>query len=158
MSDCKSGLRDLLCLTVRTINRLDLAGYDSVFMVALALIGVDVVLRCLMIEPKSKEHVKIVPSLDAVTEPLLGPASPAGYQTCGQGQGQCPDEEEGLSSRTVPPSRIPPIVRLAMSGQLLVLLVASIVDGAIWTAFETVCYLLCSSRLLSLPSKKMLIL
>ncbi|KAF5016006.1 hypothetical protein F66182_12453, partial [Fusarium sp. NRRL 66182] len=110
---------------------LDRAGYDSVFMVALALIGVDVVLRLLMIEPTTKPHGK---SVEGETEPLLRNESPTDYQTRGLDQSQ-PDIEGSLHPNT--PSRIPPIVRLAMSGQLLVLLIASIVDAAIWTTFET---------------------
>ncbi|KUL83038.1 hypothetical protein ZTR_09909 [Talaromyces verruculosus] len=110
---------------------LDRAGYDSVFMVALALIGVDVVLRLLMIEPTTKPHVK---SLEDETEPLLRDGPSIDYQS--RSLNQRPDlDVEGPRSNT--PSRIPPIVRLAISGQLLVLLIASIVDAAIWTTFET---------------------
>lgn len=101
-------------------------------MVALALIGVDVVLRLLMIEPTTKPHGK---SVESETEPLLRNESPIDYQTRSLDQSH-PDIEGSLHPNT--PSRIPPIVRLAMSGQLLVLLIASIVDAAIWTTFETV--------------------
>jgi len=103
-------------------------------MVALALIGVDVVLRLLMIEPTTKPHVN---RLEGETEPLLRNAPSTGYR------GRSPDQQPGIdvegSQRSNAPSRIPPIVRLAISGQLSVLLIASIVDAAIWTTFETVC-------------------
>ncbi|KAE8555721.1 hypothetical protein EYB25_000419 [Talaromyces marneffei] len=111
---------------------LDRAGYDSVFMVALALIGVDVVLRLLMIEPQTKPHVKF---LEDETEPLLRDAPSRDYQTRSLDQQSQPDVEGSPRSGTR--GRIPPIVRLAMSGQLMVLLIASIVDAAIWTTFET---------------------
>ena len=102
-------------------------------MVALALIGVDVVLRLLLIEPTTKPHVK---SLEDETEPLLRDGPSIDYQS--RSLDQRPDlDVEAPRSNT--PSRIPPIVRLAISGQLLVLLIASIVDAAIWTTFETVC-------------------
>jgi hypothetical protein len=103
-------------------------------MVALALIGVDVVLRLLMIEPTTKPNVK---TLEDETEPLLRNASDIDYQSRNLDQQPQPDVEG--SPRYDTPSRIPPILRLAMSGQLLVLLIASIVDAAIWTTFETVC-------------------
>lgn len=105
-------------------------------MVALALIGVDFVLRLLMIEPPTKPHVKV---LEGETQPLLRDDPSIDYQSRSLDQQSQPDVEGSPRSNT--PSRIPPIVRLAMSGQLLVLLIASIVDGAIWTTFETVCSL-----------------
>ncbi|EED22813.1 hypothetical protein TSTA_063000 [Talaromyces stipitatus ATCC 10500] len=108
----------------------DRAGYDSVFMVALGLIGIDVVLRYLMIEPKTKPHVKV---LEGETEPLLNTSS-VDYQTHDSVQQPQSDIDNSPQSS----SRIPPIFRLAMSGQLLVLLIASIADAAIWTTFETV--------------------
>lgn len=108
-------------------------------MVALALIGIDVVLRCLMIEPNTKQKVVTIPRVvEDETEPLLRRASLADYQTRNSEQGR-PFDEEGVSlSQSAPVDRIPPILRLAMSGQLLILLIASIVDAAIWTAFEAV--------------------
>lgn len=131
------------------VSRLDRAGYDSVFMVALALIGTDVVLRCLMIEPNTQPQLGFVSGLDDETEPLLRNTVLPNHQTCRSAQEHHSDEEEGGAlSNPVPASRIPPIVRLAMSGQLFVLLVASIVDAAIWTAFEAVCYSFAFSQLL----------
>jgi hypothetical protein len=103
-------------------------------MVALALIGVDIVLRLLMIEPNTKPHVK---SLEGETEPLLRDAPSIDYQS--RSLDQQPNTDVEGFPRSSTPSRIPPIVRVAMSGQLLVLLIASIVDAAIWTTFETVC-------------------
>lgn len=97
-------------------HRLDRAGYDSVFMVALALIGVDVVLRLLMIEPTTKPHVK---SLEGETEPLLRDAASTDYQS--RSLDQRPDLDVEGSPRPNTQSRIPPIIRLAMSGQLLII-------------------------------------
>ncbi|OKL58197.1 hypothetical protein UA08_06651 [Talaromyces atroroseus] len=115
---------------------LDRAGYDSVFMVALALISIDVVLRCLMIEPKAKQQLKAISRPEDETEPLLRRASLPDYQGCDAEQDHNHDEEQSAFPHIVSTSRIPPIVRLAMSGQLLALLVASVVDASIWTAFE----------------------
>jgi hypothetical protein len=88
-----------------------------------------------MIEPKPKKQVKVIAGPEDETEPLLRRSSQPDYHGCDSEQNHGRDEEQG----TVSTSRIPPIVRLAMSGQLLALLVASVVDAAIWTAFEAVC-------------------
>lgn len=125
------GMSRIVVVLIRA-ERLDRAGYDSVFMVALALIGVDVVLRSIMIEP-TKPHVK---SLEGENEPLLGNNPSIDHQNRSLDQQSHPDIENSPLPTT--PSRIPPIVRLAMSDQLLVLLIASAVDAVIWTTLETV--------------------
>ncbi|CRG84181.1 putative MFS-type transporter C18,02 [Talaromyces islandicus] len=110
---------------------LDQAGYDSVFILALVMIGIDIVFRCLMIEPQSKKALR--DRVDSEKDPLLARAGQPSYQaTTG-------DEEQASPGRhhVVSTSSLPPIVRLAMSGQLLVVLLASIVDGALWTSFES---------------------
>jgi hypothetical protein len=114
--------------------RLDQAGYDSVFILALAIIGIDIVFRCLMIEPQSKKALKDQVADEA--DPLLASSSQPGYQTT------TGDEEQASTGchHVVSTSSLPPIVRLAMSGQLLIVLLASIVDGALWTSFESVSY------------------
>ncbi|KAH8705260.1 major facilitator superfamily domain-containing protein [Talaromyces proteolyticus] len=106
---------------------LNKTGYDSVFILALSLIGIDVVFRCLMIEPKPKQKVK-----NGETEPLLRDSGVPQYQSTTEA-----GHDEEACSGHVSTSFIPPIVRLALSGQLLVLLIASIINAIVWTSFET---------------------
>lgn len=114
--------------------RLDQAGYDSVFILALVIIGIDIVFRCLMIEPQSKKASKR--QAEGETDPLLAsPGQQSSYRTT------TGDEEQaspGGCHHVVSTSSIPPIIRLATSGQLLIVLLASIVYGALWTSFESV--------------------
>jgi hypothetical protein len=99
------------------------------------MIGIDIVFRCLMIEPQSKKASKN--RINGETDPLLAsPGQQPSYLTT------TGDEEQASPGRVVSTSSIPPIVRLAMSGQLLIVLLASIVDGALWTSFESVSFMI----------------
>ncbi|PYH41613.1 MFS transporter [Aspergillus saccharolyticus JOP 1030-1] len=125
-------------------------GYHSVFLLAIALIAVDIVLRLVMIEQKTA--VKWLPSTAAAEEEsrgLLGESTGYGALI----------EHDGSTSSLAPPgdmllessaedgsepdscgkaSSVPGIVRLICSGKLMVVLVATVVDAILYSSFDTV--------------------
>lgn len=123
-------------------------GYHAVFVIAIAMIVLDIVLRLFMIEQRTAAQW-LQPVSCSETENLLGRTTSCdvGYgATSGQDQhAETPvatctastegNLESGSSRRT---SSVPAIVRLLCSGTMLVALGATIVDAMIWASFDTV--------------------
>lgn len=121
-------------------------------MVALGLIVLDIILRLVMIEPKtaskwlSKHH-------DRETEGLTRGSSENSHSHYESVTRDCPDEttvesgpiQEQVNENGEPGPRkageFPGIIRLLFSGSLLVVLGAGAVNASIGTAFDTVCFL-----------------
>ncbi|PYI02767.1 MFS amine transporter [Aspergillus sclerotiicarbonarius CBS 121057] len=116
-------------------------GYHSVFVLAIGLIVLDISLRLVMIERKSASKW-IESDEGGEAEGLLSGAAGehgTGYaaitENDGAGQTSAPVGEPLSSGRT---TSMPGIVRLMCSGELLVVLMATVVDAIIWSAFDTV--------------------
>lgn len=129
-----SSILNLFCFCFNIDCRLDQVGYDAVFILAISVIGVDIILRLLMIEPT--RAAKLQEADVEGSEPLLGHSDNRGYQAT-ENPERTVDEFESNKQRATR-SSIPPILRLAMSGQLLVVLIASVVDSIIYNMFESV--------------------
>ncbi|GKZ34894.1 hypothetical protein AbraIFM66950_005291 [Aspergillus brasiliensis] len=119
-------------------------GYHSVFVLAIGMIVLDISLRLVMVEPKNAAQW-IQSSSGGETQGLLNEAEAHGTRydaitanvSAGQTSGlddECPTE--GMTSRRT--TSVPGIVRLIFSGKLLVVLLATVVDAIIWSAFDTV--------------------
>lgn len=124
-------------------------GYHAVFVLAIGLIVLDICLRLVMVEPKNAAQW-IQSSSDGETQGLLNEegAHSAGYNaitanaSAGQTSGiadECPTEGSGEPLTSGRSTSVPGIVRLIFSGKLLVVLLATVVDAIIWSAFDTVC-------------------
>ncbi|KAL4889497.1 MFS amine transporter [Aspergillus ambiguus] len=118
-------------------------GYHAVFVIAIAIIVLDIVLRLFMIEQRTAaKWLQPVSESDSETDGLLGGTSSqdvgygaAGGQdeavpTCSAGNGE-PDSDGRASS-------VPAIVRLMCSGTVLVSLGGALVAAMIWASFDTV--------------------
>lgn len=103
------------------------------FIIAVSLIAVDIILRLLMIEPEKRANEQLTSETEE-SQGLLNGLSERSYQTA-----NC-DEYGTLSttSHCRRKSGIPPVVRLAASGQLLVVLVGVVIDSILYNTFESV--------------------
>jgi hypothetical protein len=95
-----------------------------------------------MIEPEKRANQQLT-SEPEESQGLLNGLSERNYQTA-----NCGDYETlNATSHCQQKSAIPPIVRLAASGQLLVVLVGVVIDSILYNTFESV------RRVLSLLQK-----
>ncbi|PWY90269.1 MFS amine transporter [Aspergillus sclerotioniger CBS 115572] len=114
-------------------------GYHSVFVLAIGLIVLDISLRLVMVERKSASKW-IQSDEGGETEGLLSGAT----EERGVGYAAIPDDGAGQTSVPGEPlssgkaTSVPGIIRLMCSGKLLVVLMATVVDAIIWSAFDTV--------------------
>lgn len=125
--------------------RISRAGYHSVFIVAIVLIVLDILLRLVMIERKTaSKWIQIQP--EDGTEGLMSDAlsqidtqyeSFGGESPTVQGDSIQPyeDGEPVASGRA---SLLPGMVRLMCSGNLLLVLGATVVDASLYSSFDTV--------------------
>ncbi|KAI2817402.1 hypothetical protein CBS63078_9608 [Aspergillus niger] len=123
-------------------------GYHAVFVLAIGLIVLDICLRLVMVEPKNAAQW-IQSGSGGETQALLNEAEThgAGYdaitanaragQTSGLGN-EYPTEGSGEPLTSGRSTSVPGIIRLIFSGKLLVVLLATVVDAIIWSAFDTV--------------------
>ena len=123
-------------------------GYHAVFVLAIGLIVLDICLRLVMVEPKNAAQW-IQSGSGRETQALLNEAEThgAGYDaiTANARAGQTSGlDDEYLTEGSGEPltsgrsTSVPGIVRLIFSGKLLVVLLATVVDAIIWSAFDTV--------------------
>ncbi|PYH96206.1 MFS amine transporter [Aspergillus ellipticus CBS 707.79] len=118
--------------------------YHSVFILAIGLIVLDISLRLVMIERKSaSQWMGDDATTDGETEGLLrGGGGGGGYaaipQDCAPtavpGADEVGDEPLSAGKKT----SVPGIVRLIYSGRLLVVLIATVADAIMYSAFDTV--------------------
>jgi MFS family permease len=136
----------------------DRAGYNAVYAMAYALIGVDVVLRMLLVEKKVAARWD-----SSVTDTEGGVARDASLDGSDVEKGKdigsspsVPDNQEAITStpktsptqttqnhETNPPrsrmrDRLPPVLSLLYSRRLLAVLYAAIIQAAIMTSFDSV--------------------
>ncbi|KAF9892506.1 hypothetical protein FE257_001615 [Aspergillus nanangensis] len=124
-------------------------GYHAVFVIAIALIAFDIVLRLFMIEQKTAAKWTVPLASNGEAEGLLNSGgSNSRYHAIDQSpQTQPPieapdsvvaspdgDLDPFSNGRTSP---VPAIVRLMCSGGMLVALAATVVDAMIWSSFDT---------------------
>lgn len=114
---------------ILSLTRFDRAGYDAVFIVAMSVLGIDIILRLLVMGPKRAPKW---------TEEHSQEESNHFLENWGERNSEAAEPVDKLLRKNR--VSIPPIVRLAMSGQLLVVLVASAVDAILYNMFETVCF------------------
>lgn len=110
----------------------------------MSLICIDIILRALMIEPPKNKASQGAVSIPDESEPLLrnGNGQPRYDEPA-----ECPTQSlnQGRERRFT----VPPILRLIMSRQLLVVLFASVIDSVLYNMFEAVS----PSRLVSLRTE-----
>ncbi|KAI9369318.1 major facilitator superfamily domain-containing protein [Aspergillus egyptiacus] len=142
-----------MAMTVGTVSgpfiggfMLSKAGYHAVFETAIGLIVLDIALRLVMIEKKTAAKWISSAATAEETERLIDPAaeSQSGYEN-GNGtlhrNGSCSSNEgEGDAEPTIRSKRsaIPGIVHLLGSFSLLIVLVATFVEAAIYSSFDAV--------------------
>lgn len=115
------------------VESLDQFGFDAVFIAALSLIALDIVLRLMMIEPQKRANRRLV-STPGESQPLLNGSSERNYEAANDTVSKTPDHLHHRRRK----SSIPPIVRLAISGQLLVVLMGVVIDSILYNTFESV--------------------
>ncbi|RAL14894.1 MFS transporter [Aspergillus homomorphus CBS 101889] len=126
-------------------------GYHSVFLLAIALIVVDISLRLVMVEQKTA--AKWLPIKTEESSGLLDSPAGAGcvgYSTLGDQDSasslcppddvliESPGKERGEPDSSGKATSVPGIVRLICSGKLMVVLVATVVDAILYSSFDTV--------------------
>jgi MFS family permease len=124
----------------------DRAGYDAVFGMAYGLIGLDIILRLLLVEKKVAarwDPVAEVRAQDAADSCTSGPTL---------AQNETTDTEKGLGSEesVIPPTpagtklrdrrrdRLPPVLALLYSRRLLAALFCALIQAALITSFDSV--------------------
>lgn len=138
---------ELLTLANWVMYRLSRLGYHAVFVIAIALIALDIVLRLVMIEQKTAAKWVYARNADE-TEGLLGHGE-THYGALEEEQNDPLSDDEStdggesgsVSSAGRRTSSMPAIVRLLCSGNMLIALAATLVDAMIWASFDTVCSL-----------------
>ena len=123
----------------------DRAGYDAVFAMAYALVGVDIVLRVLVVEKKVAERW-MTEHHDSNEERASAPREPSDAVEKGmEARAVAADAELGTPS--APPAqrdsnrlrdRLPPVLSLLYSRRLLAALYGSAMQAAIMTSFDSV--------------------
>ena len=136
----------------------DRAGYNAVFILAYVLVGVDIVLRLLLVEKKvAARWEPAVASRERATEEVnqdktnvVEPAADArqnGDKTVAESSKVASDPEKGIFVTPVPlptptrrrlRTRLPPILSLCYSQRLLAALFASLTQAALMTSFDSV--------------------
>ncbi|PWY88942.1 MFS amine transporter [Aspergillus heteromorphus CBS 117.55] len=117
--------------------------YHSVFVLAIGLIVLDISLRLVMIERKTAAQWIEEPAhaTDGETQGLLS-GSGTGYQAIAGQDGMAEtvgaDEAGGEALSSGKKTSVPGIVRLICSGRLLVVLIATVADAIMYSAFDTV--------------------
>ncbi|KAF1851290.1 MFS general substrate transporter [Cucurbitaria berberidis CBS 394.84] len=131
----------------------DHAGYDAVFGMAYALIGLDIVLRLLLVE--KKVAARWDPTVTGRGPVTAGAEMSEVGTTCSQpsdlerevraasGQPQPNSVEAGLPGSLSPPrqrrrDRLPPVLSLLYSRRLLAALFCSMIQAAMMTSFDSV--------------------
>ncbi|KAL2829217.1 major facilitator superfamily domain-containing protein [Aspergillus cavernicola] len=118
------------------------AGYHAVFGMAIGLIGLDIVLRLVMIERKSAlKWMEEAQSVSEETERLIHPVaqSQSGRDTVhpdGKPPATADDPAEGTFNRRK--ASVPGFVRLLCSSELLIILAATVVHAIAYSSFDTV--------------------
>lgn len=120
----------------------DRAGYDAVFGMAYGLIGLDIILRLLLVE--KKVAARWGPVAEVQGETAAGPSNIAPTKSS--------DAEKGLGSEesVIPPTpaniglrarrrdRLPPVLALLYSRRLLAALFCALIQAALITSFDSV--------------------
>lgn len=128
----------------------DRGGYNAVFAMAFSLLGLDILLRLLMIEKRDAEQY-LEPEDEQARDPLLSPELTGrrgnevdSHEAQNRGNRSAPQLIEPSMAGLQKPTRLctlPPLVRLLKSGRLLSALWCSLVYAAIVSSFESVCHL-----------------
>lgn len=126
-------------------SRLSRASYHAVFAVAIALVGIDILLRLVMIEQRSARKW-IQPQLVAETDALIGAGSE--YESFGDDapspSASCEDLiRDGGEPVNAKSSPLPGMVRLMCSGNLLLVFAATVVNASLYASFDSVCIACC---------------
>lgn len=123
----------------------DRAGYDAVFGMAYGLIGLDIVLRLLLVEKKVAARWDPV----AETQVKATNAQDNGHRASGDqasdtekgivpGQSEAPNQPEDTSLRARRRDRLPPVLALLYSRRLLAALFCALIQAALLTSFDSV--------------------
>lgn len=124
----------------------DRAGYDAVFGMAYGLIGLDIILRLLLVEKKVAArwdpvaNVQVKKSADSNNN---GPALMQNEMTDTEkglqsGQSVVPDLPTGADLRDRRRDRLPPVLALLYSRRLLAALFCALIQAALLTSFDSV--------------------
>ncbi|KAF2627672.1 MFS transporter-like protein [Macroventuria anomochaeta] len=124
----------------------DRAGYDAVFGMAYGLIGLDIILRLLLVEKKVAarwDPVADVQAKEAADSPSSGPAPPQNETTDAEkgltsGQSETRDLPGGIDILDRRRDRLPPILALLYSRRLLAALFCALIQAALLTSFDSV--------------------
>lgn len=124
----------------------DRAGYDAVFGMAYGLIGLDIVLRLLLVEKKVAARWDPVAEDQAKEAADLpdNPSSPAKINTADaekgltSGQTETLDQPIGTDLRERHRDRLPPVLALLYSRRLLAALFCALIQAALLTSFDSV--------------------
>ncbi|KKK19139.1 hypothetical protein P175DRAFT_0520762 [Aspergillus ochraceoroseus IBT 24754] len=114
-------------------------GYHSVFVVAMALIVLDIILRLVMVEHKTASKWVQTPTVEE--EGLLGRMEDQerAYEAASTNTSKpTPHEDTAEPLFSKGSTRIPGIIRLLCSGRLLVVLQATVVEAIAYSSFDTV--------------------
>lgn len=121
----------------------DRAGYDAVFGMAYGLIGLDIVLRLLLVE--KKVAARWDPAADVRTRAAASsPKSAIGGDTGDtekcvlSEQSKTPDVPEATPLRDRRRDRLPPVLALLYSRRLLAALFCALIQAALLTSFDSV--------------------
>lgn len=124
----------------------DRAGYDAVFGMAYGLIGLDIILRLLLVEKKVAARWGSVAdgqATAAADSPNSGPVLTQNETTDTEkgftpGQSETPDLSGGAHLRDRRRDRLPPVLALLYSRRLLAALFCALVQAALLTSFDSV--------------------
>jgi MFS family permease len=126
----------------------DRVGYDAVYGMAYALIGLDVVLRLLLVEKKvaarwdsdASQGLPVFANDDSNDMVLPGSAVPLTSIHLAKGTPATSDrpEVDVVENRLRRRDRLPPVLSLLYSRRLLAALVCSLLQAALLTAFDSV--------------------
>jgi len=122
-------------------HRLSRAGYHAVFAVAIALVGIDILLRLVMIEQRSARKW-IQPQIVTETDALIGADSQ--YMSFGgdapSPSTSCEDLIRNYGETVIAKSSpLPGMVRLVCSGNMLLVFAATVVNASLYASFDSVC-------------------
>lgn len=124
----------------------DNAGYDAVFGMAYGLIGLDIILRLLLVEKKvaarwdpvaDVEAHKAADSSNAATVPAQNGVSDT-EKGLTSGQSESPDPPASTHLRNRRRDRLPPVLALLYSRRLLAALFCALIQASLLTSFDSV--------------------
>lgn len=124
----------------------DRAGYDAVFGMAYGLIGLDIILRLLLVEKKvaarwdpvaEVQAKKAADSPDSGSLPARTDAIDA-EKGLTPGQSETSDPSTGIGLRDRRRDRLPPVLALLYSRRLLAALFCALIQAALLTSFDSV--------------------